>query len=244
MTTVEHVVGDEIVFPAGALPVRITRMQSMAARMWKPMLAMGLMVVVAALIIGAVNSAITADYFTSSKVVREAAPTDSTLATQKAFMESTVIWLPAMKFLGLGLLLAGITFLLATILGSLREGGGKVQQALGAEVKILRSPMTARMFPMFMMMGLMILLAALIVSIPTASIGYTYWNHSITTELNPAVEGSDLLHDLGLVNAIKVWLDPLKFVGMAFLFVGIGLALATIVRVLRWQSDRLWNLLS
>ena len=41
-----------------------------------------------------------------------------------------------------------------------------------------------------------------------------------------------------------VWLAPLKFVGMAFLLMGIGLALATIVRVLRWQSQRLWELLS
>ncbi len=36
---------------------------------------------------------------------------------------------------------------------------------------------------------------------------------------------------------------PLKFVGMAFLFTGIGLALATIVQVLRWQSSRLWEAL-
>jgi len=33
-------------------------------------------------------------------------------------------------------------------------------------------------------------------------------------------------------------------VGMASLLSGIGLALATIVRVLRWQSSRLWDLLS
>ena len=53
-----------------------------------------------------------------------------------------------------------------------------------------------------------------------------------------------MLADLGTINAITLWLAPFKFVGMALLFTGIGLALATIVRVLRWQSQRLWELLS
>ena len=95
-----------------------------------------------------------------------------------------------------------------------------------------------------MMMGMMLLLTALIVSIPTATLTYGYWNHSIAAQLNPAVEGSELLRQLGTINAIKLWLEPLKFVGMAFLFTGIGLALATVVRILRWQSSRLWELLS
>ena len=45
-------------------------------------------------------------------------------------------------------------------------------------------------------------------------------------------------------NATKLWLAPLKFVGMALLFTGIGLALATIVQALRWRSNRLWGILS
>lgn len=52
-----------------------------------------------------------------------------------------------------------------------------------------------------------------------------------------------LLADLGTINAVKLWLEPFKFVGMALLLMGIGLALATIVRVLRWQSARLWDVL-
>ena len=97
---------------------------------------------------------------------------------------------------------------------------------------------------MFMMMGMMLLIAALIISIPTAIMAYGYWNHSIANELNPALEGSELLRRFGTINAIKLWLTPFKFVGMATLFAGIGLALATIVQVLRWQSNRLWNALS
>lgn len=235
---------DDVVFSGAQLPVKVTGMQSMAGKMWLPFLAMGFMVVVAAFIVGLVNSGTAAGYFEASKVTREAAGTGSALATDKAFIEATKIWLPAVKFLGLGMMLGGVTFLLATILGSLRVGGGRVQEALGTEVRIIKPPMTARVFPMFMMMGMMILLAALIISIPTATLAYDYWNHSIATELNTATSGSALLADLGTINAVKLWLEPLKFVGMAFLFVGIGLALATIVRVLRWQASRLWDILS
>ncbi len=142
------------------------------------------------------------------------------------------------------MLLSGVTFLLATILGALRTGGGKVQQALGTEVRILKPPMISKLFPMVMMMGLMILIAALVMGIMVASMSYDYWNHSIANELNPATEGSMLLAALAGISSVKLWLEPFKFVGMAFLLTGIGLALGTIVRVLRWQSTRLWDILS
>ena len=151
---------NEIVFSPSQLPVEVTGMQAMASKMWIPFIAMGFMLVLAAFVVGIVNSGVASDYFTVSKAVREAAVGGSDLATDKAFIESTKIWLPAVKFLGLGLILGGVTFLLATILGSLRVGGGRVQQALGVEVKIPKTPMTAKLFPMFMMMGIMVLLAA------------------------------------------------------------------------------------
>ena len=37
---------------------------------------------------------------------------------------------------------------------------------------------------------------------------------------------------------------PFKFIGIASVLTGIGLALSSIVRVLRWQSERLWDVLS
>ena len=214
----------------------------MAGKMWIPFIGMGFMIVVIAFIVGLVNSATAADYFTASKAVREAAARGSDLATQKAFIESTKVWLPAFKFLGLGLLLGGVTFLLATILGALRVGGGRVQEALGAEVQIIKPPVTAQLFPMLMMMGTMVLMAALVIGVVLATLSYDYWNHSIANELNPAK--TTLLADLGTINAVKLWLEPLKFVGMAMLLTGIGLALATIIRVLRWQANRLWEILA
>ena len=224
------------------LPVKVTGMQAMASKMWIPFIAMGFMIVAVSLIVGLVNSATAADYYTASKTVREAAERGSDLATQRAYIESTKAWLPTFKFLGIGTLLGGVTFLLATILGALRVGGGRVQEALGLEVKLPKPPITARLFPMVMMMGTMVLMAALVIGIVLATITYDYWNHSIASQLNPSTSG--LLADLGTINAVKLWLEPFKFVGMALLLTGIGLALATIVRALRWQANRLWEVLS
>jgi hypothetical protein len=104
--------------------------------------------------------------------------------------------------------------------------------------------MTAKVFPMVMMMGMMVLMIAVVVGIIDGFLTYDYWNHSVATELNPAAAGSSLLSDLGTISTIKLWLEPLKFVGIAMLLSGIGLALATIVPVLRWQASRLWEVLS
>ena len=244
MLTIGTTTYKENVFPAAQLPVKVTGMQSMASKMWVPFIAMGFMIVVVAFIVGLVNSATAAEYFTVSKTVREAAERGSELALQNAFIESTKVWLPTFKFLGLGMLLGGVTFLLATILGALRVGGGRVQEALGVDVKIISPPLTAKLFPMVMMMGTMVLIASLIIGVVLGTLTYDYWNHSIASELNPAQGSSLLLANLATINTVKLWLEPFKFVGMALLLSGIGLALATIVRVLRWQANRLWEVLS
>ena len=242
MATIAATAKNEAVISDIQLPVKVTGMQAMASKMWIPLIAMGFMIVVATFIVGIWNSTVAGDYFAASKAVREAAERGSDLATKKAFIEATKAWLPAVKFLGIGMLVGGVTFLLATILGSLRVGGGRVQKALGVEVKLIKPPITAKLFPMFMMMGLMILIASVVIGAVLASLTYDYWNHSIANEPNPSTGG--LLADLGTINAIKLWLEPFKFVGIALLFTGIGLALATIVRVLRGQTTRLWEILA
>ena len=194
---------------------------------------MGFMIVMAAFIFGLVNSSISPDYYQFSKETRETAAAGSSLATQKAFIESTKAWLPSFKFLGMGMILGGVTFLLATILGALRTGAGRVQEALGVPVRVIKPPKTARIFPMFMMMGMMILIASLIIAIVVATVSYGYWKHSIATELNPAAASSQLLGSLSSINTVNACLTPFKFVGVASLITGIGLALATIIRVLR-----------
>jgi len=244
MATRDQAAAQEIVVSANMLPVQVTGMQAMASKMWIPFIGMGFMIVVVALVIGVIVSVTAADWFSFSKLTREAAATGSDLAKEKAFIESTKAWLPPFKFLGVGMILAGVTFLLATILGALRTGGGRVQEALGESVRLPKPPITAQMFPMLMMMGMMILIAALVIGIILAVISSGYWNHSIASELNLAPEGSQALAALSTISSIKMWLAPLKFIGMALLLSGIGLALATIVGILRWQSNRLWTMLS
>jgi hypothetical protein len=97
---------------------------------------------------------------------------------------------------------------------------------------------------MIMMMGMMVLIVSLIVAIVLATTTYGYWNNSIATELNSAGTGSALLQSLATINSVSAWLAPFKFVGVALVLTGIGLALATIIRVLRWQSERLWDILN
>ena len=244
MATIASNAPGDVVIPSSDLPVEVTGMQSMASKMWIPFIAMGFMIVVIAFIIGLVNSSVASGYFEATKEAREAAIAGSDLATDKAFIESVKAWLPPLKFLGMGMLLGGVTFLLATILGALRVGGGRVQEALGTGVKLIEPPMTAKVFPMVMMMGMMVLMIALVVGIADGFLTYDYWNHSIATQLNPAAAGSSLLGDLGTISTIKLWLEPLKFVGLGMVLTAIGLALATIVRILRWQANRLWDVLS
>ena len=221
----------------------MTLMQSMASKMWAPWLIMGFMIVVIGLIIGAIVANVTADYFSFSKETRDLAESGSSLADKKAFIEATKAWLPGFKFLGMGMILGGITFALATILGNLRVGGGSVQEAIGKGIMVIKPPMTARMFPMLMMMGMMVLMGALAIGIWLGVLNADYWDHSIANELSVAPAGSDLLSDLGTIQAVSTWLAPLKFVGFALLLSGITLALVTIVKVLRFQTVRVVDLI-
>ena len=220
--------------------VDMTPMQKMARLMWVPFTAMGVMIVGIAFLIGLFSLTPTiSDYFDNSKVDREVAVSGSDIVDDRTSIESTKAWLPGFKFLGLGMMLGGITFLLATIIGNLRVAGGNIQRALDVTPQVLKKPITGQLFPMLMMMGMMVLVFTFGASIWLAVQANDYWDHSIATELNTAAAGSSLLDDLSTIQATGAWLTPLKFVGMALLFSGIALALATIVQVLRFQARRL-----
>lgn len=236
--------------------VRVTGMQAMASRMWAPFIIMGVMVVLAAFVIGVIVAQVSADYFGEAVAAQETAGSQAfvdqgfgsqaegkELVDKKVFIESTNAWLTPFTFLGLGMILGGITFLLATILGTLRVAGGNVQQALGTNIVVPSPPVTARLFPMFMMVGLMIMIAAMVIGIILAVLNADYWDHSIVV-LNAAPAGAELVSDLGTIKAVEAWLTPFKFMGMAILLSGIGLALTTIVWTLRFQSRRLLDILA
>lgn len=160
----------------------------MAKSMWRPMLAMGIMAVA----IGFLTSLTWAD-------------TGSLTASA---------WTQGLQFLGEGMLLAGVSFLLGTILWSIRTGGGEVQQGLGVAVKTLKMPNTAKLFVAFMMLGLMTSVAQFVGYLVVAAGG-----------VNTA--------------AWLAFLGPLRELGLALILAGITLALVTIGNVLRFQFDRI-----
>ena len=170
-------------------------MPALARRMYRPTAAMGLMAVAAGIVAGAVQA-------TANKPIH---------------VSQLAAWNPGLLFLGVGLLLSAVTFLLATILGELRDGGVAVQKALGEQALMLKRPWTGYLFPPTMMMGLMLLVADLGIGLAQAA------------KLDSDPVGAA---DIG------AWLGPLRFAGIALILTGVTLALATIVRSLRFQSDR------
>ena len=219
----------------------MTKMQEMAKLMWLPMFAMGLMVLVASLVIGGVESVLTTDLFDLDKATREGANATSSTLDKQQFIESTRLWLPRFQLLGMGLLFGGITFLLATILGNLRLYGGLVQEKSGRRVLALTPPWSARVFPIAMMAGLMVLIVSLVISVVVAFVAGDVYENPIST-INSAGAGSGLLDDFQTVKTFAAWLQSLAFVGLALVLSGIVLALYTIAQVLRFQHERIAQL--
>ena len=169
--------------------------------MWAPMLAMGAMALYGGFLLSIVAS--------------------GNVAADPALAVSQRAWVQGLQFLGEGLLLSGISFLLATILATLRSGGGAVQESLGLTVHTLRMPITAKLFVILMITGLMIEIVQFV--------GYVI------------VAG---LSDPAQVAAASAWLGPLREAGLGLLLSGIVLALATIARALDFQSTRIVQIIS
>lgn len=127
-------------------------------------------------------------------------------------------WKPGLVFLGIGLLLSAITLLLVRILGELLAGGRRLQVSLGEEALMITPPWTRRIFPVAMMMGLATLIF-------TFAFGF--------------VQAAKLDTDPAGAADIGAWLAPLRFAGPALIFTAIAFALLTIVKVLRFQADRI-----
>ena len=230
-------------YPAKATPAKEgLRMSDVAQRMWRPMLAMGAMVLVAGIVLGIVSGVRADEYFGLPASTIDAAPADGGIVSDRAFHEAvTNGFLPPVLFLGLGFLLSGVTFLLATILGTLRDGGREIQRAVGGTSVDLVKPLTAKLFPPVMMMGLMVLIAATVIGVIVGVEQSDYWQHA-SSEVLPAPQTAELSSDLSNIQSIRSWLQPLDFVGMGLILSGIVLALATIVRALRFQAGRVVQL--
>ncbi|MEE8443284.1 MAG: hypothetical protein V3S37_05990 [Dehalococcoidia bacterium] len=178
-----------------ALPIH-----RMAYALWAPMLIMGAMLVAAGLVLSFLQAA-----------------SDSGSDT----FQSLRALVPATMFLGEGFLLSGISFLLGSILGSIRQGGGEVQESLGVGVKTLRMPLTAKLFVGLMMTGLMV-----------EMVQFGFYVYVST------------LSDVSTINAYLTWLGPLREAGLGILLSGIVLALGTIGKILGFQFYRLRELIT
>lgn len=239
MTTLESA-AEAIARPA----VGFTRAQTLAVRFWAPLLFMGLIITASAFILGVVNGMVASDYFAVPLAEREAATSGSDIVEKKVFIESVGAWLPELMFLGLGLIVSSIVQLFNIVLGSLRVSGATVQQSLGVTIILPGPPVTARLFPFFTVTGLAVLFTALVLAVVQGLIASGYWDHSIANELTPAVPGDSLLSTRGTLESMDLWLQPIKFVGLGMLFASVGLAAASVIWVMRFQSRRLLDILA
>ena len=177
--------GAAIVAARASSPLPIHKM---ARKMWAPMLAMGAMAVVTG-------------FFVS-------------LGWANSGGTTAAAWTQGLQFLGEALLLSGISFLLGSILGALRDGGGQIQESLGLSVVTLKMPWTAKLFVALMATGLMLGIFQFVAYLVVAS------------------NGTD-------VAANFAWLGPIRELSLGLLLSGIVLALATIGNALGLQFNRL-----
>lgn len=205
------------------------------ARMYPMLILMGFMIVVISLIVGYVNSQTAAAYFAASKSVREAS-----LLAERAAIESTGLWLPYFKFLGLGLILGGIVMALRVIIDCLKGAGVEVLDNLPESKRphIPGAPWYGLLMPMVMMIGEAIFIVALVVSLQNAAVARSVFSNPISA-IDAAGAGSALLGQLQATKATSAWLVPLKFFGVATEFLAITMGLGTIIYLLTKQTELL-----
>ena len=196
---------------------------------------MGFMIVALSVVIGYFNSQTAAAYFAESKVVRE-----TTLLAQRASIESTNLWLPYFKFLGLGLVMGGIVMAIRVILDNLSQAGGKVLANLPADKRPAMPipPWYGRLMPLVMMLGWLVFLVALIISLQLASTARALFANPLPV-IDAAGAGTALLSQVQTISATSAWLVPFKFFGIGTEFLAIAMGLATIAYVLNAQTEML-----
>lgn len=129
-----------------------------------------------------------------------------------------------LMFIGFAAVFAAISFAIARILGQFRAGGGELQEASGRSVQTLRMPTTAKAFLMLMAMAMMIILTAVVLHFAFAL--------DVGSSASSLTQAEDRF----------VVLEAIRRIGVAMYLFAITLGLATIVRVLRFQSVRIREL--
>jgi hypothetical protein len=165
-------------------------------KLWLPMFLMAPMGFAIALILGFVEA--------------------DTSRTNVADLQTLRHLVPAFMWIGFLGVFSAITFTVARILGAFRKGGGEVQEASGDDVQTLKMPATAKGMLLFMMMGMMSVIAGIV-------------GHFIGAGLDPGLgDQQNFIVSTGF-----------RRVGVAMYLTGIALGLSTIITVLRFQATRI-----
>lgn len=128
-------------------------------------------------------------------------------------------------FIGFAAVFAAISFAIARILGEFRAGGGEVQETIGTKtVSVLKMPVTAKIFLGGMVMAMMLILIPVIL-------------HFVF-----AADISDTLVSLEQSEERFIVLEGIRRIGTALYLVAIAFGLATIIKVLRFESIRIREL--
>ena len=206
---------------------------------------LGLLIVIVAFLLSVSAANANSIFFSADKATRESAAAGTGLVVANVTRQSVSTWVPSFKFLGLGIMLGAITMALGTIITTLRDLGAGVMSTWpkGLNPGIPEKPRAAKLFPIIMMMGWILLIAGLIWALSLNGVVTLYWSHSIASELDLAQPGSALLAQLGLIQFTLPWLSFFRMLGMAFLFTGITVALAVIIRTLQTQEKTLLKFL-
>ena len=217
------------------------KMQNVMMKRYKMFAGLGLVIVLIAFVLSLYAADATTTFFSVDKVTREAASAGTEIVAANVTRNVLPHWVPAFKFVGLGLMLGAITMALGLIVTTLRGLGMNLMSLWPKELNpgAPEKPRAAKLFPMLMIMGWMLLLIGLIAALATNGTVSAYWANSISAVLNPAGVGSIHLDRLALITGIKPWLGALRFGGMALLFTAITVALTVIIRTLQAQEKTL-----
>ena len=209
------------------------------ARMYPMLIALGFMIVLAAFIVGYLNSQTADVYFAATKAVRE-----TSLLAERASIESTGLWMPPFKFLGLGLILGGIVMALRVIIDNLIGAGQEVLTNVpeGNRPVLPAPPWYGKLMPMVMMVGEMIFVGAFGIGLWLSGIARDLFSNPLSV-LDGAGSGSSILAGIQTIHAVEGWLIPFKFFGIATEFLAITMGLATIIFILKAQTRMLDNIL-
>ena len=194
--------------------------------MWVPMIMMGLMAIATSIGLGIAQANVASDLGEEFTALRQA-----NFATLQPLTA-------AFLFLGEALVLSGIAFLLGTILGALRRGGGEVQESAGEPVKALKMPWSAKVFLMLMMVGLI----AEVVAFGTLTYVASQANDAWSTATSAGAPGDVAAFDRA--SAFAAWANPLREVALGLILTSIVFALYTISNVLGFQFSRIRELVT